>query len=375
MRNERMDRPNTLAERFNPALLKLAREARGWTQATLADRAEIAQGSVSKYEKAMAIPSVDQISMLASALEVPADFLCQPEARPAAVLYRSRSLKSARRESTVRARLNMARLAAIRLLEDIEVTSETRFPDSDRHFDSPESAAAELRAGWWLPAGPVEDLVGAIESAGAVVLRVDLGVDEVDAAYLHPLGDPVRWFFVNTRVEAGDRVRFSLGHELGHAVLHEVGLVPDSKQAEKESNGFSGAFMLPAAELRADLPAGRLQLPHLVELKRRWGMSMGAIAMRAHEIGALSRGDLTRLWKQIGWRGYRTNEPVDIPVEQPVVFDAALRIHREEHGMTEDDLAVLSGLSQPILRDLFPEQFAPQQQRGHLSVVSSREQP
>jgi Zn-dependent peptidase ImmA (M78 family) len=358
---------------FNPGLLKLAREARGWSQTTLAQEARVGQGSVSKYEKGLMEPSAGQVAALAAALDMPVAFLMQSDVRPAAVLYRSRVLKSARREATVRARLNLARLIAIRLLEDVEVDVEARFPDADRHFASPDQAAAELRAGWWLPAGPIASVTEAIESAGAVVLRVDLGCDEVDAAYLHPLSDPVRWFFINARLRAGDRVRFSLAHELGHAVLHEVDLVPDTKQAEDQSNSFSGAFMLPADELRADLPRGRLRVAHLVELKQRWGMSMGAIATRAHQIGAISRSELTALWKEIGWRGYRTEEPVDIPLEHPMIFSAALDIHRTEHGLSEDDLASMAGVSRTVLAELFPEHFASPVKRGHLSVVSARQ--
>lgn len=358
---------------FNPALLKLAREARGWPQTALAHEARIGQGSISRYEKGLMVPSHGQVESLAAALGMPTAFFLQPDVRPAAVLYRSRVLKSARLEATVRARLNLARLVAIRLLEDIEVQSNARFPNPDREFASPEQAATELRAGWWLPPGPVADLTSAIESAGAVVLRVDLGCDEVDAAYLHPLSDPIRWFFINTRLRAGDRVRFSLGHELGHAVLHEVDFIPDTRQAEQESNSFSGAFMLPADELRADLPRGRLRAAHLVELKRRWGMSMGAIAMRAHHIGAITRGDLTALWKELGWRGYRTQEPVDVAVEQPAVFKSAIGIHRSEHGLSDDELARTAGVSREALASLFPDYFSRPVQRGHLSVVSARQ--
>jgi Zn-dependent peptidase ImmA (M78 family) len=356
---------------FNAALLKLAREAKGWPQTQLAEAARVGQGSVSKYEKGLMVPSPHQVEALASALSMPPSFFAQTEVRPAAVLYRSRVLRSARREAQVRARLNLARLAALRLLADVEVDIEGRFPDSDRHFASPEQAAVELRAGWWMPPGPVSSISEAIESAGGVVLRADLGCDEVDAAYLHPLGDPVRWFFVNTRVRAGDRVRFSLAHELGHAVMHEVGLVPDTLQAERESNTFSGAFTMPADDLRADLPRGRITVPHLVDLKRRWGMSMGAIAMRAHQIGVISRHDLSSVFREIGWRGYRTQEPVEVDLEQPVIFDAALEIHRTEHRLTDDDLAAVAGMSREALAGLFPEHFAQPAQR-HLRVVSGR---
>ena len=174
-------------------------------------------------------------------------------------------------------------------------------------------------------------------------------------------------------MHAGDRVRFSLAHELGHAILHEVELLPDTKQAEDESNSFPGALMLPAHDLRADLPRGRLRVAHLVELKRRWGMSMGAIAMRAHHIGAISRHELHTLYKEIGWRGYRTSEAVEIDLEQPVILNAALTIHRTQHGLTDDELATIARVSRHTLADLLPEHFDTPTRRGHLSVISARQ--
>src|SRR3954452_22821789 len=106
---------------FNPALLKLAREAGGLSQTELADAARIAQASVSRYEKGLMAPVGHQLEAMASVLYLTPSFFMQADARPAAVLYRSRSLRSARKEARVRARLNMARLIAQRLLEDIEV--------------------------------------------------------------------------------------------------------------------------------------------------------------------------------------------------------------------------------------------------------------
>ena len=356
---------------FNPALLKLTREARGWPQTALATASGIGQGSISKYEKGLMEPSGSQVEALAAALGMPVSFFGQLDARPAAVLYRSRALRSARLEAQVRARINLARLIGAQLLADVEIDTVTRFPDPDRGYQTAEEAAQQLRAGWWIPPGPVGNIAAAIEAAGGVVLRVDLGCDEVDAAYLHPLGDPVRWFFVNTRTEAGDRLRFSLAHELGHAILHEVDLLPDTQEAETESNLFAGAFTVPADELRAELPRGRLRVAHLVQLKRRWAVSMGALAMRAHQIGEITKQELSALYREIGWRGYRTREPVDIPLDRPQVFDAALDIHRHEHHLTTEDLAKAANVSLETLEDLFPEHFeAPR--RRHLSVVSAR---
>lgn len=353
---------------FNPGLLKLAREAKGWPQTRLSEESGVAQGTISKYEKGLMEPTHGQLEALADALVLPMEFFMDVAARPAAVLYRSRSLRSARREGLVRARLNLARLVAGRLLEGVAVEGTTRFPEPDQTFGEPEAAADFLRSAWWIASGPIENICDYLELAGGVVVRADLGSDEVAAAYLHPLGDPVRWFFVNTRVIAGDRVRFSLAHELGHAVLHDATMIPDTKEAESGSNRFAGAFLVPERDLAAELPRTKLRLEHLVDLKRRWGVSMQTIAVQAHRIGAISRHDLSRLFREMSVRGYRTHEPVDIVVEKPQIISEALRIHRDEHGFSEEDLAKVAKVEVSTLIDLFPEHF--RQPRGRLRVVA-----
>lgn len=356
----------------NHRLLKLAREAHGWPQKQLSERSGVAQGSLSKYEQGLQTPSDPQLEAIAAALGYPTEFFTQLEAKPTTVLYRTRVLRSAKLESQVRARLNLARLVVTRLLDDVTVETVTRFPEPDQRYDSPQHAAAALRTAWGVVPGPVDNMSNLIEAAGGVVVPVDLGTDQTVAAYLHPLGDPIRWFFVNTRVGAGDRVRFSLAHELGHAVLHEDALVPDTREAEGEVNRFAGAFLMPPNDLLAELPRRRLTISDLVTLKRIFGVSMQSVAMSAHESGAISRSELTRLFRELSYRGWRTNEPAPIAREQPAVLALALDVHRNEHGYSEDELARVAHVSRDVLADLLPDYFARPDQ-GRLRVVGKND--
>ncbi|MEJ7787750.1 MAG: XRE family transcriptional regulator [Solirubrobacteraceae bacterium] len=355
----------------NNRLLRLAREARGWTQKRLAEGSGIAQGSVSKYEKGLQTPSPPQLESIAHALDYPIDFFLQTEARPTTVLYRTRVLRSAKLEGQVRARLNLARLVLGRLLDDLNVEAVSHFPEPDHSYDNPQQAAASLRTAWGIVPGPVDSVSELIEYAGGVVARVDLGTDQAIAAYLHPLGDPIRWFFVNSRVRAGDRIRFSLAHELGHAVLHETALIPDSREAERHANQFAGAFLMPAADLLAELPRRRLALEDLLVLKRLFGVSMQAIAMTAHSAGAISQDELTRLYRELSYRGWRTAEPGHVELEQPTVVRDAIAVHREHHGYSTEQLAQVAHVFPAMLADLLPDYFKPPGGM-HLRVVSRR---
>jgi len=356
---------------FHGSHLRLARESQGWPQTRLAEVSGVAQGSISKYEKGLQRPGDGQITALADALGFTESFFAENEMRPAGVMYRSRSLRSARLEAQVRARINLVRLIVTRWLNEVEidVDTPTRFFDADTTFDSPPAAASQLRSAWWIPPGPIDRLCDYVEAAGGVVVRLDMATDDVTAAYLHPLGDTRRWFFVNTRVAAGDRVRFSLAHELGHAVLHEGPLLPDSRQAERESDTFAGELLVPAAELLRELPRGRLRLPHLIELKRHWNVSIASLAMCAHRSGAISKAELTSLYMELGALGYRRSEPVEVEVERPQLLPAVLEVHRSEHGYSDADLARLGGVAPRVLSALLPEHFKPAR-APHLHVVS-----
>lgn len=359
-----------MEEPFNPRLLRLAREAHGWPQAELSRRAGLNQASISKYEKGLRTPEKAHRQALASALSLPNEFFADAEAKPAGVLYRSRSLRSAKLEATVRARLNLARLTLRRLMSGVDVEAIARFPEPDEAFADPQSAAAELRQRWWLPDGPLEDLTGAIEAAGGIVAHVDFGTDEAIAAYMHPLGDHTRWFFVNSRVSAGDRVRFSLAHELGHAVLHESEMLPDSREAETESNLFAGALLIPEQGLLADWPRGKVGMADLVDLKHRWLVSLQTLIMRARQIELLKPDEVTRLFKEISYRGWRRHEPGYVPVEEPVVLPSVLAIHRDEHRIADEELGRVAMTGLPLLRDLFPRLF-PVSPKDRLRVVSN----
>ena len=203
------------------------------------------------------------------------------------------------------------------------------------------------------------------------MIAPNLATDQAVAAYLHPLGDPVRWFFVNSRVSSGDRLRFSLAHELGHAILHESALIPDTRDAEAHANDFAGAFVLAKPDLLAELPRRRLTLDDLLVLKQRFGVSIQAIAMTAHRAGAMSRDELTRLYRELSYRGWRTTEPGHVAIEQPTVLHDVLAVHRSQHGYSDAELAELACVSPAVLADLLPDYFTPPEGR-HLRVVSRR---
>jgi Zn-dependent peptidase ImmA (M78 family)/transcriptional regulator with XRE-family HTH domain len=344
----------------NFRMVRLGREIREMNQTALATHSGVTQASLSRVESGLRAATENELELLADALALPIGFFREPDTPAAAPLFRKRAIRSVRTNRRIQARVNIAVLAARRIMDaGIDVDTSFSFPDpGEVPRDDPAAAAEMLRRAWRLPNGRVDNMTDVIESAGGIVLHVDFGSDEASAAFLSSLGDPRMWFLVNTRETSGDRVRLSLAHELGHAVLHRYLPVHDESRLEPEAYEFAAALTLPASEFNGVIDES-LTLSRARDLKRAYRISIQAIIRAAHERGLISKPRYTSLYKQISARGWRRMEPDPIPVEPPSTWPAALDIHKTRHGYGVDDLAAIARLSADDLRNLFPTDLPP----------------
>jgi Zn-dependent peptidase ImmA (M78 family)/DNA-binding XRE family transcriptional regulator len=357
----------------NVEALRVAREALGLTQTDLASRSRLEQSDLSRWERGVRTPNDDQVQVLADALQIPVSMLTNEGLRFSQPVHRTQREETKRTERMVNGRIELARVIASRLLADINVDTPFAFPTpEDPTPAGPEEAAEAIRRVWRIPAGPIDDLTAIVESAGAVVAPVDFGYHGVLAAYSNLRNDH-RWCFINTRATDGAQVRFSLAHEIGHALLHWHRFdAPTGKDAEREANRFAAALLMPRGDIMAALGRARITLDELVAFRRRWRVSVQALMRRALDLGLITGDHYTGLYKQLSRRGWRKSEPVEIPVEKPSILTEALNVQRNTHRYSDDELAEIAGFSRERLADLLPEHFAPPaQQRGRpaLSIV------
>lgn len=341
-------------------MIRLARELRGLTQTALAKTAGIPQARLSRVEAGQLIPNGLEVDQLASALDLPSRFLLEPGAPAAVPLFRKRAMRSARAMRSLHARLNTAVLIAQRLLDaGIEIDPPRVFPEPGQ-FDAskPDAAAAAIRRDWRLPVGAVDDVTAVIEAAGGIVLRVDFGSNDATAAFMMTPRDGRLWFLVNTREEAGDRVRLTLAHELGHAILHRMLPGIDETETELQAFTFAAALLLPPDHFDRAIPYDALTLADVRHLKRTFHVSMQAIIRAAFLRGRISRDRYTSLFKQLSARQWRMVEPDSVRVETPHLWPAVLRVHREIHRYDDPELAAIALVTEHTLADLFPEEFS-----------------
>ena len=116
----------------------------------------------------------------------------------------------------------------------------------------------------------------------------------------------------------GDRLRFSIAHELGHLVLHKQLPVKTAAEIENAANRFAAEFLMPADAMRTEL-ATPVSLTTVARLKPKWGVAMQALIYRAKDLDIISDRQYRYLFQQLSARGWRTAEPtnLNIPIEKP----------------------------------------------------------
>lgn len=337
---------------FAPHRLRMARELVDLSQGDLGVEIGVSAAAVSQYERGAAIPTGDSIVAFARRLAVPVEFFSVPDTGADTPAF-FRSLRSAPAVERKRAR-HLTQLIH-EVARDLE--RDVRLPSIDvpRHPVDPEAgkagavlaarAARAVREDWAISPGPIDNMVRQVERHGIVVARPQSGHARIDA-FSVPFSD--RPVIVMSAVKGKrDRSRFDVAHELGHLVMHE----PDqstTRQIEKQADAFAAEFLMPAADIREELPNG-LDWSRFMSLKQRWQVSIQALLYRARELQRLDEGDYVRAMKAMSARGWRRHEPGDLgDPESPVMLDRAIEVAR----LSEDQLTQRTAMPLTLLRDV-----------------------
>ena len=332
-------------------MLVLARESRGMTQKDLADATGISQGNISKYESGLIYIKEEHISNLMNVLGYSGTFFELPDRRygfgVSCTYHRRRASMPIQELKSILARVNVLRIHIGRLLNGAEIECATGFRriDCDDHNGDVEKIARMVRSEWMIPDGPIHNMVSVIERAGGIVFRCSFGTKKIDAISQW-VGDFPPLFFVNSETPS-DRSRFTLAHELGHVIMHSV----TTESPEQEADRFAAEFLMPKSSVIGDLQ--HITFDDLVKLKIHWKVSMQAIIMRAKNLETITPWQYRALFERISRLGYRTREPIDLPIEQPTVLQDLINLHITEFGYSIDDLAKLLYISVAELGELY----------------------
>ncbi|MFB7844002.1 ImmA/IrrE family metallo-endopeptidase [Microbacterium sp. NPDC056052] len=202
--------------------------------------------------------------------------------------------------------------------------------DLEDGFVTPQEVAHEVRRELGLGTAPITDLVGILEDAGALVLRWPLESIQVDAIASWQDGE-VPVILVGEHVPP-DRQRFTMAHELGHAVMHDT---EASAEQEKEADAFAAEFLAPAAAIRREWP-NPVTLDALITLKRRWGISLAALVRRGLDADLLDEAAYRNWNIQLSTTGMHRREPDPTERENPRALNSAIRRSLDDGASVEE---------------------------------------
>jgi Zn-dependent peptidase ImmA (M78 family)/DNA-binding XRE family transcriptional regulator len=293
--------------------VRLARESRLLSQEELADRISVSAPTIHRWEKNVSPPD-QYISLVSSALDYPESFFSRtkiitPHISPPQ--YRTTTRISTRNQKAAEAR------AYIRYDQILRAFNKwvdykwgfTQYNPDEYGMRAPAIIAKMTRQEWGINRGPIENLVAAIESRGILVFIEDFEDSELDGMSFYSDGRPPIIYLNKDR--PGERMRFTLAHELGHLIMHRI----HREDMEREAHAFAAEFLMPDSDIQNDLDD--LSIFKLINLKAYWKVSIQAILYRAKELNHISTIQSQKLWRELAYKGFKKNEPYPLPPETP----------------------------------------------------------
>lgn len=311
--------------------------------------------AIGKYERNEAMPGSRILLAMSSALGVTADYLLNDERTVLeGVDFRKKPSTSKREEAQVEATVlhRVEHYLAVEEALGLDSAAWERprhAPYQIRQGVEADQAAQQVREAWGLGRDPIPNLVELLEERGLKVICEDLAdsIDGMTAQVRKSDGATLPVIVVNA-AHSGERQRFTLAHELGHAVMKPIDM--GEAEAEKAAQRFAGAFLIPSEILWNEIGhhCTNISLGELFSLKQLLGVSVQALTYRCRELeifGPTLMKQLFDAFKEEGWRSPPYIEP------QPVEKEQAQRLARlcfravQEHVLSEARAAEALGIS------------------------------
>jgi len=274
--------------------LAQARRMRGMSLRALAEATggKITYNALHRYELGQMMPGDDVLIAVADALDQSLDFFFRPATvKLQEIKFRKTSGLGVKSEDAIREQA----LDFFERYHEIEnilgLSAEFKDPLGQMRVDKPEdteTAAEKIRKEWKLGEDALPSVVEVLESKGTKVYEIEAPQHFNGFAGWtdgHPVIVLAKW--LNCDIP---RKRLTALHELGHILLRtRVDL--SHKEMEHYCYRFAGAMLIPHKVFKADWGGfrHRVSLEELIDLKRRYGISIAAIMYRANDLGLVDK--------------------------------------------------------------------------------------
>lgn len=285
--------------------------------------------AIGKYERGGMRPSEKNVNALAQALRISKEALYMRHTIEIGKIdFRENSVKHRVDEKQIRASIHDKLVRYIEVEKLLGVSTfdwdkPRQFPFPIRVLSDAELAAHRLRDAWQLGSDLLPNLSEFLEERGFKILLSELPTSVAGiACFVHIHNDQKFPVIVTNFSNTGERLRFTVIHEMAHILLENSGHELDF---EKVCNRFAGAFLMPERFLWDSLGRSRsnISIGELVSLKKFLGVSVQAIVYRCKELGIISEYTYRSLYKEMSSRGWLKPpyaEPSPIDPEEPQRF-------------------------------------------------------
>jgi len=338
----------------NAEKIIIAREFNKLTQNELIEKLSInginvTQGELSKIEQGLRKEIPDTLlNAISEILEFPTSFFLGSWERQniKGGLYRKRQSLKKKDESFVDSSVNLFIQTFIHLSKNVELET-LNVPDFPLDVSQTSAEIArKTRAYWGVQDGPIGNLIELLEDNGIVINYINIEEDKFDG-YSCCL-DGYYFIFINPQMP-GDRLRFTIAHELGHLIMRNEN--KPYPQCEEEANKFASEFLMPENDIKFEL--NNLTCERAYYLKPQWKVSMASLIHRASDLGVITKSRYTSLNVQMSKLGYRKNEPNPIEKERLTLFQEIIDTYIEQKGETIESIAQQMNLSKNVLVKLY----------------------
>lgn len=298
---------------FCSTRLDVARKRSMLSKKAFAEACEFNTHTLTQWEKGETCPSEATVSAIARVTGFPNRFFYESEIDlPESASFRSYSRMTHRiREASLSA-------GAIGFLLSNWIEQRFNVPNPaipDLSNFEPQAAARVLREEWILGEKPIHNMLHLLEAKGVRVFSLSEQTAVVKSFAVWKNERP--FVFLNT-FKSAESSRFDAAHELGHLVLHsEKSCV--GKAAEREADLFAASFLMPESDVLSIASSAQF-LKQIVQLKKRWRVSLAALTYRLHKLGVLSDWRYRDICIEMSKNGYNKNEPEPMPRENSVIW-------------------------------------------------------
>ncbi len=341
---------------INPEMIILAREFRGMTQAGLAEKSHVKQPQIAMIEAGNESAASDEVlARIANVLNFPMDFLTSNEHRlgfgSSSVFYRKKASLTAANRKQIEGITNLTRIAIKKTLTAVDIQTKLKLHKIDLEDESctPRQVAERVRSAWLIPDGSIQNLTSLVESAGVIIVESDFGTNGIDGTSIWVAETPP-FIFLNKNLPP-DRYRFTLAHELGHLIMHDI----PHESMENEADEFASELLMQTSEFKvATFQFGsKPTLRQLAQIKPYWKVSIAAMIMKLHQLSHINETTKRTLFIMMSNAKMRLNEPQGFEKEKPLLLKKIVTASIKENGFNENQTMNFLKLPYDVIMQLF----------------------